>query len=72
MGRHARSTRVDLYPRIDQPVAESDFPANFTIQVWTGTAWETVVSKTNYPKPTYGQATSFPTRSTTRSRAPAC
>ena len=47
--------RVDLYPRTDQPVAQNNFPANFTIDVWTGSAWETVVSRTNYPKPSSGR-----------------
>ena len=60
--------RVDLYPRTDQPVAQNNFPANFTIDVWTGSAWETVVSRTNYPKPSGAARFTFPTKSTTKVR----
>lgn len=43
--------RVDLYPRSDPGFAGQNFPANFTIDVWTGSAWQTVVAKTGYPNP---------------------
>ncbi|HEU5110501.1 MAG TPA: discoidin domain-containing protein [Micromonosporaceae bacterium] len=61
-------SRVDLYPRIDQPVAQNNFPANFTIEVWNGTAWQVVNSKTNFPKPSGGKRFWFPTQTTTKFR----
>ncbi len=67
-GSARRVNRVDLYPRIDVPVAENNFPTNVVIKAWTGTAWETVASKTNIPRSTSGQRFGFPARSTTKLR----
>jgi hypothetical protein len=65
-------SRVDLYPRLDVPAAQNNFPANFTIAVWVGGpdngSWETVVTKTNYPKPSTGQRFIFPERVTSKIR----
>jgi hypothetical protein len=52
-------SRVVLYPRGDVPYAGQGFPANFTIEVYDGTAWATVVSRTGYPAPTTGAGHSF-------------
>jgi hypothetical protein len=41
--------RIELYPRVDVP--GGSFPANFTISAWTGSAWETVLTKRNIPNP---------------------
>ncbi|KRE69728.1 discoidin domain-containing protein [Paenibacillus sp. Soil750] len=53
-------SKVDLYPRNDSGQIGSYFPIDFTIQVSSnGTTWTTVVSKTNYTKPTTGSVQSF-------------
>ncbi|HEX6685378.1 MAG TPA: LamG-like jellyroll fold domain-containing protein [Candidatus Limnocylindrales bacterium] len=52
-------SRVDLFARSDAGSVGFGFPANFTIEMWNGTAWSTVVTRTNYPQPTNGAAQSF-------------
>lgn len=56
--------RVDLYPRTDAGHVGANFPANFTIEAWNGSAWTVVASRTNYPAPTDGKPASitFPTQ----------
>src|SRR5918999_887379 len=54
-GAARQVNRVDLYPRTDVPAAENNFPVNLTIKAWNGTAWETVVSRTNLPRLASGQ-----------------
>jgi hypothetical protein len=63
-------SRVVLYPRGDAGFAGQNFPANFTVEVFDGTAWATVVTRTGYPTPTTGagQAFTFPLRNATRVR----
>lgn len=51
--------RVELHARSDGQYTGEHFPANFTIQTWNGSSWVTVVSQTNYPKPTDGSAHIF-------------
>jgi hypothetical protein len=51
--------RVDLYPRGDAPYAGDNFPANFTVEAWNGSAWIVVASRTGYPKPSTGAAQTF-------------
>jgi hypothetical protein len=62
--------RVDLFPRGDAGFEGDNFPSNFTIEVWTGSAWLVVVSRTGYPQQTSGagQTFTFPTRNTNRIR----
>jgi hypothetical protein len=51
--------RLDLYPRSDAGYVGDNFPADFTIDVWNGTAWVTVFTQTGYPHPTTGAAQTF-------------
>ena len=62
--------RVDLYPRGDPPYAGTGFPANFTVELLTGTGWTTVVSRTGYPPPATNavQRFTFPARTATAVR----
>ncbi len=56
---HQSFNRVDLYPRTDTNNVGVGFPANFTVDIWNGSAWSTVVSKVNQPTPTDGLVRSF-------------
>ena len=59
--------RVDLYPRVDVP--GGSFPANFTISTWTGSAWETALTKQNFPNPGITAVRlSFPLKATSKVR----
>ncbi|HET6530743.1 MAG TPA: discoidin domain-containing protein [Actinoplanes sp.] len=59
--------RVDLYPRVDVP--GGSFPATFTISTWTGSAWETVLTKQNLPNPGITPVRlSFPLKATSKVR----
>jgi hypothetical protein len=59
--------RVDLYPRVDVP--GGSFPANFTISTWTGSAWETVLTRQNFPNPGANPVRLIlPTRTTSKVR----
>ena len=59
--------RVDLYPRLDVP--GGSFPVNFTISTWTGSAWETVLTRTNFPNPGITPVRlSFPLKATSKVR----
>ncbi|BCJ56008.1 hypothetical protein Asp14428_74830 [Actinoplanes sp. NBRC 14428] len=62
--------RVVLYPRGDAGNAGQNFPAAFTIDVWDGTSWATVISRTGYPRPATGagQVFQFPTRNAEKVR----
>jgi hypothetical protein len=63
-------SRVTLYPRGDPPSVGHNFPHNFTIEIYDGTAWTTVVSRTGYPSPTSaaGHPFTFPRRNATKVR----
>lgn len=43
--------RVDLYPRSDGTSAGNLFPPNFTVEVFRGGQWHTVVTQINRPHP---------------------
>ncbi|BCB76761.1 hypothetical protein GCM10022251_49770 [Phytohabitans flavus] len=68
-GETRRVNRIDLYPRTDGTNTGLRFPTTFTVEVWTGTAWEPVLSKTNLPNPgAKAQRFSFPERSASKVR----
>lgn len=68
-GESRRLNRVDLYPRTDAPNAGLHFPSTFVVEVWTGTAWEPVVQRTNLPNPgAAAQRFSFAERAASRVR----
>jgi hypothetical protein len=52
-------SRVVMFPRGDAGFAGQNFPRNFTIEVFDGTAWATVVTRTDYPSPTTGAGHAF-------------
>ncbi|MGA5300195.1 discoidin domain-containing protein [Nucisporomicrobium flavum] len=62
--------RVVLYPRGDAGSAGQNFPATFTIDVWDGSSWATVISRTGHPRPDNGagQVFQFPTRTAEKIR----
>ncbi len=62
--------RLDLYPRSDGASTGTDFPRDFTIEAWNGSAWVVVLRKTGHPAPTSGavQSFTFPTQHTTKMR----
>lgn len=60
--------RIELYPRVDLPPPGNNFPASFTIDVWSGGAWQTVVSKRDFPAPDGGAWFAFPTHTAERVR----
>lgn len=59
LGASYTISKVDLYPRNDSGKVGEGFPVDFTIQVSTDDVnWTTVVTQTNYPKPS-GTVQSF-------------
>jgi hypothetical protein len=52
-------SRVDLYARLDSGNVGTNFPANFTIEAWNGSAWVVVVRQSGYPAPATGEVQSF-------------
>ncbi|MCA2217633.1 S1 family peptidase [Jidongwangia harbinensis] len=68
LARATTVNRVDLYPRLDQPAAQNNFPANFAVDVWTGSAWTTVASRSNVPRSLHAVRVPFPAVSTTKLR----
>ncbi|GIM97590.1 discoidin domain-containing protein [Paractinoplanes toevensis] len=62
--------RVVLFPRSDPTAVGYNFPQNFTIEVFDGTAWAPVASRTGYPNPSTadGHHFTFPPRTVTRIR----
>ncbi|MGO1055465.1 discoidin domain-containing protein [Crossiella sp. CA198] len=64
--------RVTLYPRTDAPHAGMGFPVDFTVALWTGQDWETVVTRTGHPQPGAApQSFTFPARPAERIRVTA-
>ncbi|SNY48084.1 discoidin domain-containing protein [Paractinoplanes atraurantiacus] len=65
-----RVGRVVLFPRGDPTAVGNNFPSDFTIEVFDGTAGTTVVSRTGYPFPASaaGHHFTFPPRDATRIR----
>jgi len=60
---------VVLYPRLDAGHVGEGFPANFTIDVWTGTEWATVVRRAGFANPGSAPvAFTFPVQSTDQLR----
>ena len=61
--------RVDLYPRNDSTNIGQGFPVDFTIDVWNGSSWNNVITRTGYVKPGNAvQTFTFPTQNTNRIR----
>ncbi|GAA5190819.1 hypothetical protein GCM10023322_46840 [Rugosimonospora acidiphila] len=67
LGAQQSISRVKLWPKdFDRTLVGNYFPIDFTIQTSAdGNTWNTVVSKTNYPKPTDGSAQTFDFDATT-------
>jgi hypothetical protein len=61
-------SRVDLYPRVDVPAAENNFPANFAIDTWNGTAWVTAATRAGVPRTPNAVRVPFPAVTTTKIR----
>ncbi len=70
LGQAQTINRIHLYPRGDVPYDGTDFPVDFTIEVFDGQAWSVVVSRTGYPRPDRNavQVFTFPARSATSVR----
>ncbi|GCE15125.1 discoidin domain-containing protein [Tengunoibacter tsumagoiensis] len=57
LGSAKTISKVVLYPRSDGSMVGTDFPTNFEIDVSSnGSNWTSVLQKSNYPRPTGGDA----------------
>ena len=69
LGEVESFNRVDLYPRSDLNNIGEGFPSDFTIDVWNGSSWNNVITRTGYAKPGNAvQTFTFPSQNTNRIR----
>jgi len=59
---------ITLHPRTDAPNTGYGYPVDLTIESWTGTTWQPLVTRTALPRPTTPQTYTFPATPVTRLR----
>ncbi|MFI5731113.1 right-handed parallel beta-helix repeat-containing protein [Kribbella sp. NPDC051587] len=59
---------ITLTPRTDAPNTGYGYPTDLTLESWTGSAWQPLLTKTALPRPTTPQTYTFTPTTTTRLR----